>query len=136
MKNKEWRRSFGVEWLIDSSVFLRFDFGINIGRVNLWPRNGILNTNLHIYIYILCIEYELKMWTLLSLSRTYFIVITTAPAKTKREYWLWSNIFLSYPLNLFTSTAFNNYPIAKFDIVLERCLNLQSNKIKSLIILM
>mgnify|MGYP003396746796 FL=1 len=55
-----------------------------------------------------------------------------ALAKTKQKYWLWDRIFLSYPLNLFTSTAFNNYPITKFDIVLERWLNLQSNKTKFL----
>lgn len=74
LKMKEWRRSFGVEWLIDSSVFWRFDFGINIGRVKFMTSEWY-SKHKSAYTHILYIEYELKMWTLLSLSRTYFIVI-------------------------------------------------------------
>ena len=82
----------------------------------------------HIHMHVLMTKSMYKFIEILSVPHCNssqnliqgFAHFTTAPAKTKREYWLCDKIFLSYPLNLFTSTAFNNYPITKFDIILER----------------
>lgn len=69
MKTSERERELGVEWLIHSSIFWRFDFGINIGEWNLWPQKWYSKHKICINFYykkqLTCEPFSLSHPTLL-----------------------------------------------------------------------